>query len=64
MANKLGLEVVAEGVEELADLNVVRQLGVKSVQGFYYFKPCSQQDFLTVISKNTADINRKIIKSK
>ena len=64
MANKLGLEVVAEGVEELADLNVVRQLGVKSVQGFYYFKPCSQQDFLRVILKNAADINRKIIKSK
>ena len=64
MANKLGLEVVAEGVEELADLNVVRQLGVKSVQGFYYFKPCSQQDFLTVILKNAAGINRKIIKSK
>lgn len=63
MANKLGLEVVAEGVEELADLNVVRKLGVKSVQGFYYFKPCSQEDLLAVVLKNKARINNQIIKS-
>ncbi|WP_209328329.1 EAL domain-containing protein [Pseudoalteromonas sp. PA2MD11] len=46
MAHKLGLDIVAEGVEKLEDLLLLKSLGVKAIQGFYYFKPCSQTEFL------------------
>ena len=30
------MDVVAEGVEDVDQLTVVRELGIESVQGFYY----------------------------
>ena len=39
LAHKLGLEVVAEGVEEKAQLEYLGSLNVDLMQGFYYYKP-------------------------
>lgn len=52
MAHNLGLEIVAEGVENSEDLIIIRNLGVKSIQGFYYYKPCSQKSLLKIIQKH------------
>jgi len=39
LAHKLGLEVVAEGVEEKSQLEYLGSLNVDLMQGFYYYKP-------------------------
>ena len=39
LAHNLGLKVVAEGVEDLATLNRLREMGCDSAQGYYILKP-------------------------
>jgi diguanylate cyclase (GGDEF)-like protein len=39
LGNELGLEVIAEGVETPAQLEILRDLGCDIAQGFYYAKP-------------------------
>ncbi len=39
LARTLGLEVVAEGVETLAELDILRAMGSDFVQGYFYFRP-------------------------
>lgn len=39
VANSLGTEVIAEGIETEEDLNVIKQLGVRLGQGFLWGKP-------------------------
>lgn len=41
LAKGLGMEVLAEGVESTEELEFLRENGVDSVQGFYYYKPIS-----------------------
>ena len=36
MAHNLGLKVVAEGVEEKAQLDILEQLQCEYIQGFYF----------------------------
>ncbi len=45
MAKSLGLKVVAEGVEELAQLECLRGFDVESIQGYYFSRPLSVSDF-------------------
>jgi EAL domain-containing protein (putative c-di-GMP-specific phosphodiesterase class I) len=44
IGHQLGLEVIAEGVENEEQLELVREFGCDLVQGFYYFKPMSADD--------------------
>ncbi|WP_273429191.1 bifunctional diguanylate cyclase/phosphodiesterase [Chitinibacter tainanensis] len=39
MAKKLGLSVVAEGVETVAQMQALREAGCDSMQGYYYSRP-------------------------
>jgi diguanylate cyclase (GGDEF)-like protein len=39
LARALGLDVVAEGVETRAELDILRDMGSDFVQGYYYFRP-------------------------
>jgi len=39
MADSLGMSTTAEGVETEAELQVVRQLGAKKIQGYYFGRP-------------------------
>lgn len=45
MAKRIGLEVVAEGVEHEAVLNYLRQRGCPVFQGYYFGKPCQADQF-------------------
>jgi diguanylate cyclase (GGDEF)-like protein/PAS domain S-box-containing protein len=45
LADALGLEVIAEGVEELEQLECLRKMGCHIFQGFYYSKPLSIDKF-------------------
>lgn len=48
LAHKLGLEVVAEGVEEKAQLEYLGSLNVDLMQGFYYYRPMPIEDLLNL----------------
>ncbi|QOY92831.1 EAL domain-containing protein [Massilia sp. UMI-21] len=39
LARALGLDVVAEGVETVAELDLLRAMGSDFVQGYYYYRP-------------------------
>ena len=45
LAHALNLEVVAEGVEELNELQILKEHACKYVQGYYFSKPLSVTDF-------------------
>ncbi|MEC7525135.1 MAG: EAL domain-containing protein [Myxococcota bacterium] len=45
MAHQLGLRVIAEGVEEVPQLEFLRQQGCDDIQGYYYSKPLPPAEF-------------------
>ena len=45
MANELGLECIAEGVETEYQLQVMRDNGCDIAQGYYYDKPLPKEEF-------------------
>lgn len=51
LANDLGMPVIAEGVEREEDMQIVKAAGCQMVQGYYYAKPLSVEDFEEFVSK-------------
>lgn len=45
MARSLDLQVVAEGVEDEAQVQFLRELGCDQIQGYYFAKPMPAQEF-------------------
>ncbi|WP_026959497.1 EAL domain-containing protein [Aliagarivorans taiwanensis] len=45
MCHALGYQVVAEGVEQLPEVELLKQVGCDLIQGFYYAAPSSEQEF-------------------
>jgi EAL domain-containing protein (putative c-di-GMP-specific phosphodiesterase class I) len=43
MAESLGLSVVAEGVEDAATLQLLREMGAGQAQGYYFSVPLPQE---------------------
>ncbi len=54
LGHNLGLEVVAEGVETASILSLLQPLGCDTVQGYYFTKPLSAQEFNTWRGQNMA----------
>lgn len=46
MAHRLKMEVVAEGVENIQQLNLLRELGCDYIQGYYYSKPIPMDELI------------------
>ncbi len=46
LAHNLGMKVTAEGVETIEVVKELRRLGCDYLQGYYFSKPCSEEDFL------------------
>ncbi len=44
MGHRLGMTIVAEGVETMAELDAVRESGCDEVQGYYFSKPLEADD--------------------
>lgn len=59
LAKKLNLSTVAEGVETREDFQVVVDLGVDLVQGFYFSKPLFPDDLLTWIKTGLSQLRRE-----
>ena len=51
MAHNLGLKVVAEGVEQKAQLDILERLQCEYIQGFYFAKPMSAEALIEFITK-------------
>ena len=50
LARQFGLQIVAEGVEEEAQVDFLRMLGCNDGQGYYFAKPMSLEDFQSWLS--------------
>jgi len=50
LANSLGLTTITEGVETEEQLQIVRQLGSETIQGYYYSKPVPAAELLDVVN--------------
>jgi EAL domain-containing protein (putative c-di-GMP-specific phosphodiesterase class I) len=48
----LGCEVVAEGVERAAQIDVLRAIGCDTLQGFAFSEPLSEKDFIAWVRQN------------
>ncbi len=45
MAKEMGIHCNAEGAEEYEQVVVLRELGCKAIQGYYYNKPIPMDEF-------------------
>lgn len=53
MAHELGLKVVAEGVEFMEELEMMKVENVDFIQGFYFSKPICREEFEKLLMKDT-----------
>jgi EAL domain-containing protein (putative c-di-GMP-specific phosphodiesterase class I) len=53
MVKMLNMEIVAEGAETPEQVEKLNEMGVDFVQGFYYSKPISRDDFLQLLNDDT-----------
>lgn len=47
MINELGINIIAEGVEEKEQVDFLQDIGCPTAQGYYYDKPLTEEDFTT-----------------
>ncbi|MCM1180311.1 MAG: EAL domain-containing protein [Clostridium sp.] len=52
MADRLGLGLLAEGVETEEQVDVLRKIGCDLVQGYYYAKPMPVEDFFALLRES------------
>lgn len=45
MANRLGLEVIVEGVETMEQAQFLLSIGCRNAQGFYFYKPMPVSEY-------------------
>lgn len=51
IAHNMDVSVVAEGVEEADQIAALKQLNCETIQGYYYSRPLSEQDFTSYLLK-------------
>ena len=52
LAHGIHLNVVAEGVETLEQLNLLKNYGCDEIQGYYFSKPLNANDFEIFLNTN------------
>ena len=53
MASRLDIELIAEGVEESAQVEILAAAGVSLIQGYLFSKPLTEAEFLDFVSPHT-----------
>ncbi len=51
MARLIGIDVIAEGVEDQYQIDFLRGIGCDTIQGYYYSQPLFESDFLNTLNK-------------
>jgi EAL domain-containing protein (putative c-di-GMP-specific phosphodiesterase class I) len=54
MGHTLGFEIIAEGVEDLEQLNLLRENNVDILQGYYFSRPIPAIDFEELVARTAA----------
>ena len=52
MAKALDLHIIAEGVEDVYQMEYLKARGCDTIQGYYFSKPLCEEDFLEMLTKN------------
>jgi EAL domain-containing protein (putative c-di-GMP-specific phosphodiesterase class I) len=55
MAKKLGIQVVAEGIETSEQLNILKNMGCEYGQGYYFSKPVSKSQFESILMNQSEE---------
>lgn len=56
MSEKLGLGLLAEGVETKEQVDLLQSIGCDQVQGYYYAKPMPQEEFFELLKKQNSTV--------
>lgn len=62
LAKDLGLTIVAEGVENEAQIEFLRQEGCDIIQGYYFSRPVPVEDFEELLKKRSVPEQRVKLK--
>ncbi len=57
MAHKLGIQVIAEGVETTQQYDLLRAWGCDYAQGFLFSKPIPAGEFETWVTERTVEVS-------
>lgn len=57
LAKKLGVEIIAEGIETREQLEILKNKGCRKIQGYYYSKPIPANQFERTVSNITRNIS-------
>ena len=62
MVDRMGFKIVAEGIEEKEQFEMLREQGIDYIQGYYFSKPLPEKEFLEYLSKwyNAASVMNTI----
>ena len=52
MIQGMNLKIVSEGIESESQFNVMRELGINYIQGYYFSKPLPADEFVKFIREN------------
>ena len=64
MAKTMALPIIVEGVETKTQLEFLKELGVKYIQGFYFYRPMPVKEFEKLILKESnLDLQGFVVKS-
>lgn len=58
MAKALDMPVIAEGVEEKKQVQMLKRLGCNYIQGYYFAKPMPQEDYERLARNRMNNVNR------
>ena len=56
LANKLGIDIIFEGVETYEQLSLLKSLGARVVQGYYFDKPLPKEEFEERLAKGRYNV--------
>jgi EAL domain-containing protein (putative c-di-GMP-specific phosphodiesterase class I) len=59
LGHALEMSVIAEGVQSDAQVEILRKLGLDSIQGYYYSKPLPNFDYVRFLSDNPYEKKKK-----
>ncbi len=55
LGDALGLRIVAEGIEDVATMNILRSMGCDVAQGYFIARPMAARDLTTWLQKHDGD---------
>jgi EAL domain-containing protein (putative c-di-GMP-specific phosphodiesterase class I) len=54
MARSLKLNIIAEGVETREQLELITEMGIEDIQGFYFSRPLPAEDILPFVRRSSS----------